>query len=107
MHTHARVHTHTHTQTHNYCNITIQNIEEELKEKLALKEKLIDDTRFIAAHEHTVEPDKLNEAKRDFEDTWKAIEDQVLHMMSHDVISLSWLIRWLRGDKRLERLVIS
>ena len=108
--THTRTHTHTHTHTHTNCiniNITIQSIEEELKEKLALKEKLIEDTQFIAAQKHSVKPDKLKEVKSDFEDTWKAIEDQVLHMMSHDVISLSWLIRWPRGDRRLERLVIS
>jgi len=49
----------------------------ELKEKLAQKDKLIDDTSFIAAQEATVIPDKLTEAKKDFEDTWQAIEDQV------------------------------
>lgn len=42
-----------------------------------MKEKLIKDTSFIAAQKNTVIPDRLEEVKRDFEDTWKAIENQV------------------------------
>ena len=65
----------------------MQNIEKELKEKVALKEKLIEDTSVIAAQEKSVKPDKLNEVKNDFEDTWKAIEDQVWQIILHVNIS--------------------
>ena len=46
-----------------------------------MKEQLMEDTSFIAAQTHTVIADKLNTFKNDFEDTWKAIEDQVLYIV--------------------------
>ena len=52
-------------------------------EKLALKDKLMEDTSFIAAQKQTVKPDRLNEVQKDFEDTWKAIEDQVQCIVQH------------------------
>jgi len=44
------------------------------------KDKLVEDTGYIALLEDTVKPIKLVETKKDFEDTWHAIEDQVLHV---------------------------
>jgi len=44
------------------------------------KDKLVEDTGYIALLEDTVKPNKLVETKKDFEDTWQAIEDQVLHV---------------------------
>ena len=78
-----------------------------MKEKLVQKEKLIEDTGFIAAQKATVIPDKLIEAKEDFEDTWQAIEHQVHCAYNKCVCSLvHHLIRSLREYKRLEMLVI-
>lgn len=57
-----------------------------MKEKVALKEKLLEDTEFIAAQENTVKGDKLNEVKKDFEDTWKAIEDQVYYALYNMIV---------------------
>lgn len=50
-----------------------------------MKEKLLEDTSFIAAQTHTVIPSKLNDVKQDFENTWKAIEDQVLYIVLYTV----------------------
>ena len=44
------------------------------------KDKLVEDTGYIALLKDTVKPIKLVETKKDFEDTWQAIEDQVLHV---------------------------
>ena len=42
-----------------------------------MKDKLLEDTSYIAAQQQSVTPDRLNQVKQDFEDTWKAIEEQV------------------------------
>jgi len=45
------------------------------------KDRLVEDTGYIALLEDTVKPKKLAETKKDFEDTWQAIENQVLQSL--------------------------
>jgi len=48
-----------------------------LKEKLAQKDKLIDDTSFISSKLHIVDPELFLKFKNELVETWKMIEDQV------------------------------
>ena len=48
-----------------------------MKEKLALKKKLIEDTCSIASMKSTVDPKLLDQFAEDILQTWKAIQDQV------------------------------
>jgi len=41
------------------------------------KDKLVEDTGYIALLEDTVAPEMMNEAKCAIEDTWIAVEQQV------------------------------
>ena len=72
-----------------------------------LKDKLIEDTSFIATQQQTVIPDRLNEVKKDFEDTWHAIEDQVCCVLCVPMLDGSCDPRSMREDKRPQMQVIS
>ncbi|XP_065889965.1 microtubule-actin cross-linking factor 1-like isoform X3 [Dysidea avara] len=93
----------------------IKAIEEEMTQHSGPKDKLVEDTGYIALLEDTVKPIKLVETKKDFEDTWQAIEDQVAQRKvkaggAADKLSYCWsvmepLLEWLKeAEQKAKRM---
>ena len=61
----------------NVCTLTLQDIERQLKDKLALKDKLIEDYSSIASMKNTVNPELLDGPMQDISQTWEAVQKQV------------------------------